>query len=55
MPTHYRPTERRGKSIIYASIDPVEIKRRATVGRDVLRYAIPVVILLFALMLWLTK
>jgi hypothetical protein len=55
MPTYYRPTERRGKSIIYASIDPAEIKRRATVGRYVWPYAIPVFILLFALMVWLTK
>ena len=51
----YRPTERRGKSTIYASTDPAEIRCRAAMVRYVWRYAIPLVILLVVLMVWLTK
>jgi hypothetical protein len=32
MPTYYRPTERRGKRVIFASIDPAEGKNQTVIG-----------------------
>jgi hypothetical protein len=32
MPTYYRPTERRGKRVIYLSTDPTEPRRETVKG-----------------------
>ena len=32
MPTYYKPTERRGKRVVYRSIDPAEPKRENVKG-----------------------
>ena len=46
--TYYKPTQRRGKQLIYASIDPAERKGLAVIDR----FALPIFVLLLVI-LWL--
>jgi len=51
MKTYYKPTQWRGKRVIYASIDPVERKRQTVIGWIV----VPSVALAILVIAWLTR
>jgi hypothetical protein len=47
MPTYYRPTERRGKRVVYRSTDPAEPKNETVKG-----VAAMIVIVLIVALVW---
>lgn len=49
MKTYYRPTQMRGKRVIYTSIDPAERKKQTIIGC----VAISVFVLMFGVIIWL--
>jgi hypothetical protein len=51
MKTYYRPTQWRGKRVIYASIDPAERKRQTVIGWVV----ISIFVLGIGVIAWLTR
>lgn len=48
MPTYYRPTERRGKRVVYTSTDPAEPTKEMVRG-----FAALIAIALFLVFAWL--
>jgi len=50
MPTFYKPTERRGKRVVYRSTDPNELKRETIAGVVML-----VSFVLMAALLWFSS
>ena len=51
MKTYYKPTQWRGKRVIYASIDPAEHKKQTVIGWVV----ISIVVLGLGVFAWLTR
>jgi len=51
MKTYYKPTQWRGKRVIYASIDPAERKRQTVIGWVV----ISIFVLGIGVIAWLTR
>jgi hypothetical protein len=51
MKTYYKPTQWRGKRVVYASIDPAERKRQTVIGWVV----ISIFVLGIGVIAWLTR
>ena len=50
MKTYYKPTQWRGKHVIYASIDPAERKKQTIIGCVAIS-----IVLMFGVIVWLVR